>query len=53
MTRQEIIKELERVKDLLVEEVETDELTDYARDKAYIHLASAIMFIEENYNMED
>ena len=52
MTRQEMIKKLEEIK----EEVAWDsdgELTDYARDKAYIAIDSAIDVLQENYGAED
>lgn len=49
--RFEIIKQLEEIK----EEIAWDsdgELTDYARDKAYITIDSAIEFITENEERE-
>ena len=52
MTRQEMIKKLEEIK----EEVDWDndgELTDYAREKAYIAIDSAIEHLQENYGAED
>ena len=52
MTRQEMINKLEEIK----EEVALDsdgELTDYARDKAYIAIDSAIEVLQENYGAED
>ena len=52
MTRQEMIKKLEEIK----EEVAWDsdgELTDYAREKAYIAIDSAIEYLQENYGAED
>lgn len=52
MTRQEMIKKLEEVK----EEVAWDsdgELTDYARDKAYVAITSAIEYLQENYGVEN
>lgn len=51
MMRFEIIKQLEEIK----EEIAWDsdgELTDYARDKAYITIDSAIEFITENEERE-
>ena len=47
MTRQEMIKKLEEIK----EEVAWDsdgELTDYAREKAYVCIQQAIEFLSEN-----
>ena len=52
MTRQEMIKNLEAI----AEEVAWDsngELTDYARDKAYIAIDSAIEHLQENYGAEN
>ena len=52
MTRQEMIKKLEEIK----EEVAWDndgELTDYAREKAYIAIVGAIDFLQENYGAEN
>lgn len=52
MTRQEMIKKLEEIK----EEVAWDsdgELTDYARDKTYIAIDSAIEHLQENYGAEN
>lgn len=52
MTRQEMIKKLEEIK----EEVAWDsdgELTDYAREKAYIAIDSAIEVLQENYGAEN
>ena len=52
MTRREMINKLEEIK----EEVAWDndgELTDYARDKAYIAIDSAIEYLQENYGAEN
>lgn len=52
MTRQEMIKKLEEIK----EEVARDsdgELTDYAQEKAYICIDQAIEHLQENYGAED
>ena len=48
MTRKELIERIEECKRLLAEEVETDELTDYAREHAYIALCDAVDHLEEN-----
>ena len=48
MTRQELIERIEECKDLLMCEVDTDEVTDHAREKAYICLAAAIEFLRDN-----
>lgn len=50
MTKQEMINKLEEIK----EEVAWDsngELTDYARDKAYIAIVGAIEVLQENYGV--
>lgn len=52
MTRREIIKKLEEIK----EEVAWDsdgELTDYARDNAYVAISDAIEHLQENYGAEN
>lgn len=52
MTRQEMIKKLEEIK----EEVAWDsggEVTDYARENAYICIAQAIEHLQENYEAEN
>ena len=52
MTRQAMIKKLEEIK----EEVALDsdgELTDYARDKAYIAIDGAIEVLQENDGAEN
>ena len=48
MTRNELIKHLEEVKRLLVEEIELEELTDFAREKAYYCVDSALQIVKEN-----
>ena len=51
MKKQQMIKKLEEIK----EEVDWDndgELTDYAQEKAYIAIDSAIEFIAENEERE-
>ena len=47
MTRQEIIKKLEEIKEEIAWDIDC-ELTDYAQEKAYIAIDSAIEFITEN-----
>lgn len=49
MNRTEMIKYLEEAKRLLLEEVEAEELTDYAREKAYVDIDDAIETLKENY----
>ena len=48
MSRDEFIKILEELDRLLLEEVETEELTDYARYQAHIHIESLIDIIKDN-----
>ena len=47
MTRQELIREIEEIKRLLVEEY-IEGITDYAREHAYIDLDDAIEMLTEN-----
>ena len=52
MTRQKMIKKHEEIK----EEVAWDsdgELTDYARERAYVCVQQAIDFLQENYGAEN
>lgn len=51
MTRQEMIKKLEEIKEAIAWD-SNGELTDYARYKAYITIDSAIEFITENEERE-
>ena len=46
MTRQELIRKLEVIKELI--ECEDLGLTDYARERSYIDIVDAIEKIEEN-----
>lgn len=46
MTRQKIIKEIEKIKELLVE-VNYEEVSDYARERAYIDLDDAVEHLKE------
>ena len=48
MTRREFINKIEEIKEILLTEVETDELTDYARENAYYSLCGAVDYLEEN-----
>ena len=48
MTRDEFIKRLEELDRLLLEEVETEELTDYARGQAHFEIEDVINKIKEN-----
>lgn len=52
MTRQEMIKKLEEIKDEIAWDSD-GELTDYARDKAYIAIEGAIEVLQENYGAEN
>jgi hypothetical protein len=47
MTRQKMIKKLEEIKDK-VDWDSDDELTDYARERAYVCIQQAIEFLSEN-----
>lgn len=52
MTRQEMIKKLEEIK----EEIAWDsdgELTDYARERAFVAISDAIEYLQENYEAEN
>ena len=51
MTRQEMIKKLEEIKEAIAWDIDC-ELTDYAQEKAYITIGSAIEFIAENEERE-
>ena len=52
MTRQEMIKRLEEIKDEIAWDSD-GELTDYARDKSYIAIDSAIEVLQENYGAKE
>lgn len=52
MTRQEMIKKLEEIKEAIAWD-SNSELTDYAREKAYIAIDGAIEFLQENYGAEN
>lgn len=47
MTRQEMIKKLEEIKEKIDWDSD-DELTDYARERAYVCIQQAIEFLSEN-----
>lgn len=47
ITRAQIIKELAEIKELLLY-IDADEITDYAREKAYMDIVDAIDMISEN-----
>ena len=48
MKRIEIIKRLEELDRLLLEEIEAEELTDYAREQAHYGIEDAIDILKEN-----
>lgn len=50
MTRNELIEALEQVKDKIAD---GDELTEYARYRAYISVEDAIQHLIENYDTDD
>ena len=52
MTRQEMLDQLEEIKDEIAWD-SNGELTDYARDKAYVAIEGAIEVLQENYGAED
>ena len=52
MTRQEMIKKLEEIKEAIAWDSD-GELTDYARDKAYVAISGAIEHLQENYEAEN
>lgn len=47
MTRREIINRLDEIREKIAENT-SEELTDYAREKAYMCIAAAIDYITEN-----
>ena len=49
MTRTEVIERLEEIKEMIAAELDTDEVTDYAREHAYIAIHSAIDHLKENW----
>ena len=49
MEVKELIKEIDRLSKALLEEVDDEDLTDYAREHAYYSLVGARDFLEENY----
>lgn len=51
MTRQEMIKKLEEIKEAIAWDIDCA-LTEYAQEKAYIAIDSAIEFIAENEERE-
>lgn len=52
MKVEEFIKKVEELERVLLEELETEELTDYARHEAYWYLESVRIVIEENEDRE-
>lgn len=52
MTRREMIKKLEEIKEAIARDINC-ELTDYARDEAYIAIDGAIEVLQENYEAEN
>lgn len=53
MTRKDLIHELKLVLNHLQTKVRTSELTDYAKDNAYLEIKAAIEVLEENYSPEE
>lgn len=52
MTRKEMIKKLEEIKEAIAWDIDC-ELTDYAREKAYIDISDAIEQLQDNYEVEN
>lgn len=52
MTKQEMIKKLEEIKVEIAWDSD-GELTDYAREKAYVAISSAIEHLQENYEAKN
>ncbi len=52
MTRQEKIEKLEEIKEAIAWDSD-DELTDYAREKAYICIQQAIEHLQENEDIKE
>ena len=52
MTRKELIKKLEEIKEAIAWD-SNGELTDYAREKAYIDISSAIEHLQENLDIKE
>ncbi len=52
MTRQEMIKKLEEIKEAIAWDINC-ELTDYARERAYVAISGAIEHLQENYEAEN
>lgn len=52
MTRQEMIKKLEEIKEAIAWDINC-ELTDYARERAYVDISDAIEHLQENYEAEN
>lgn len=53
MKIKEMIEKIEELRRVLLEEVDDESLTDYAREHAYYSLIGAIDFLEENYGEEE
>ena len=48
MTRRDLINRLEEIDRLIIEEVESDEITDYTREEAHINIIDTIEKLTEN-----
>lgn len=48
MTRRDFIKKLEELKEEFLTELSPDEITDHAREEAYMCICAAIEYIAEN-----
>jgi hypothetical protein len=48
MTRRELINRLKEIDRLILEEIDSDEITDFAREQAYINIIDTIEKLTEN-----
>ena len=48
MKRDEFLKMLQKLDEILLEEMNADEITDYAREHAHINILDTIDIIKEN-----
>lgn len=53
MRVKEMVEKIEELSKVLLEEVDDESLTDYAREHAYYSLIGARDFLEENYSKEE
>ena len=53
MKIKEMIEKIEELSKVLLEEIDDESLTDYAREHAYYSLIGARDFLEENYSIKE